>query len=122
MRRARGRTEQSAEQMQIDPDHRAVLIRIPRAYRPGMTAEALYEATRKWWRTNPNRHAADYAFAFVQGRVLAVYEIGNWEREGGGRWAFRGIQHAGMEERYRGADVSGYFPRGAANPIRYVNC
>ena len=106
----------------VASEHRVVLIRIPRAYRMGMTSEALYEATRKWWRMNPNRHDAEYAFSVVGGKVLAVYRIADWERESGGRWAFSGVRDASMEDRYLGADVTEYFPRGAANPISYVHC
>ena len=106
----------------IGPEQRVVLIRIPRAYRAGMSADDLYEATRKWWRTNPNRHNPDYAFSVVRGKVLAVYRIDEWERESGGRWAFSGEQDSALEKRFVGSDVSEYFPPGAANPITYVNC
>lgn len=34
----------------IDPGHCVVLIRINRNFEHGMTDEALYEATRKWWK------------------------------------------------------------------------
>ncbi len=108
--------------MPIDPSHRVVLIRIPRAYRPGMGSEALYEATRKWWRMNPRRDP-DWAFAIVGNRVLAVYRIDGWERSGDSRrWGFHGAADDELERRYVGDDVSDHFRRGAQNPIRYVNC
>ena len=108
---------------------RAVLIRISRLYRPTMTREELYEATRKWWVLNPDRDP-DYAFSVFGGVVKAVYRIDDWERpprdERTGRlerrWAFRGVPDASLEHRYVGLVVSELFPRGAANPIRYVNC
>ena len=108
---------------------RAVLIRIPRLYRPTMTANDLYEATRKWWVLNPERDP-DFAFTIVGGVVKAVFRVHGWEQpppaERVGRlerrWAFRGVRDDVMERRYVGADVAESFPRGAANPVRYVNC
>jgi hypothetical protein len=110
-------------------DEQVILIRISRLYRSTMTDAELYEATRKWWVLNPNR-APDYAFSVFGGVVKAVYKIIDWEQppreERVGRlehrWAFRGEADRAMEERYLRTDVSAYFPRGAANPIRYVNC
>jgi len=113
--------------MQIN--ERAVLIRISRLYRPTMTRDQLYEATRKWWVVNPDRDP-DYALSVFGGVVKAVYRIDDWEQpslpERVGRlerrWAFRGVVDPEMEQRYVGSDVTDYFPRGAANPVRYVNC
>ena len=111
-------------------DEQVILIRIPRLYRPTMTDEQLYEATRKWWVLNPDRDP-DFAFSVVAGEVKAVYSIDGWEQppveERVGRmerrWAFRGHRRMKtMEQRYSGSDVNTYFPRGAANPIRYINC
>jgi hypothetical protein len=111
-----------ADEATIARDHRVILIRIPRVYRPGMSEEELYEGTRKSWRASPERHSPDLAFSVVGGKVLAVYRIGEWHREDNGRWSFTGTRDEEMEGTYLGADVSNYFPRGAANPITYVNC
>lgn len=101
---------------------RVVLIRINRTYRPNMSDDALYEATRKWWVLNPDR-APDLALAVFHGTVRGVYRIDDWEQDPrSGRWAFRGRSDAKLARDYVGRDVSEYFPRGAANPIRYVNC
>ena len=110
-------------------DESVVLIRISRLYRPTMTAQALYEATRKWWVVNPDR-GPEYAFSIFGGVVKAAYKIDGWEQPPRDqrvgrlerRWAFYGRIDPRMEERYRGTDVSEHFPRGAANPIRYLNC
>ena len=52
-------------------DESVVLIRISRLYRPTMTAQALYEATRKWWVVNPDR-GPEYAFSIFGGVVKAA--------------------------------------------------
>lgn len=87
-----------------------------------MSGDSLYEATRKWWVLNPDR-APDLAFSVYRGTVRGVFRIDDWEQDAGsGRWAFRGRPDAKLAREYVGRDVSDYFPRGAANPIRYVNC
>src|SRR3954469_8400879 len=97
---------------------KAVLIRISRTFRPGMSEAELYEKTRKWWVLNPRRDP-DWAFAVYAGRVLAVYRIDDWERDAqSGRWAFRGARDEEKTRHDAGTDVSEHFPRGAANPIR----
>lgn len=127
----------------IDPDHCVVLIRINRNFERGMTDEALYEATRKWWKVGPRRRLLDtpgaprWAMAVYGGIVRAVYRIDAWERpteeEIGadpvdfGRWGFRGTRDFGMEAAYLHRDVSGYLRDAetgnpSQNPIRYVNC
>jgi hypothetical protein len=94
-------------------DERAVLIRIPRLYRPTMTDDQIYEATRKWWVLNPER-APDFALTVVNGKVISVYRIDDWEQpppqERVGRlerrWAFRGQRDVALDDRYNGADVT----------------
>lgn len=52
-----------------------MLIRIPQLYRPGMSREALYEATRGHWKVGPRRERAEFAMAVAGGIVREVYEI-----------------------------------------------
>ena len=104
-------------------DDRVVLIRPVRLYREGMSHDQLYEITRKEWRTNPHRHNPDYAFAIIGGVVQAVFRIDGWKQcSRPERWMFEGAGDDEMERRYVGADMTEYFPWGAANPVRYVNC
>jgi hypothetical protein len=72
--------EYGARDAEIDLTHRVMLIRVNTMFEHGMTAEALYEITRKWWRVNP-QHRPEYAFAVFQGIVRAVYRIDpdTWE-------------------------------------------
>ncbi|MGD9571004.1 MAG: hypothetical protein AB7V62_03845 [Thermoleophilia bacterium] len=106
-----------------------VLIRVKQLYRSDLGADALYQATRKWWRISPRRNPG-WAFAVYDGIVREVYRIDGWERPSADetdqrtkqRWAFIGERDAQMAEQYRWADVSEHLPRGSQNPIRYLNC
>ena len=121
----------------VDVADPAVLIRIRQEYRPGMSAEELYEATRGVWVMGPRRERARYAMAVYDGIVQAVYEIDAWHRAGTteyrhrpreevvvpGRWEFTGRPAPEtVWARYVGRSVAATWTRGAANPITYVNC
>ena len=121
-----------AEPVKFDPSHKVILIRVPRRFSKGMGREALYEATRVWWRMGSRRLEADYAMAVHGGVVRAVYKIDKWVnpteeviaedpiREG--RHGFEGHIDEEMEATYLFTDVTEWLPLGAQNPIRYVNC
>ena len=72
--------------IQIDATHCVVLIRINDTFVRGMTDDALYEATRKWWKIGPTERqigssvAPRWAMAVYRGIVRAVYRIEAWER------------------------------------------
>jgi hypothetical protein len=144
---ARGKGRISAEEVDItlgatpanfDPKHRLMLVRVARQFRVGMDEEALYVATRQWWRIGADRmklgssRSPEWAMAVYKGVVRAVYRIERWrppsakqiaaEPQLKGRWAFTGKLDSEMTERYAGSDVSAKLPISAQNPIRYVNC
>jgi uncharacterized protein len=113
-----------------------ILVRVPRAFRPGMSDLALYEATRGVWRTGPRRDKVRYALAVYEGAVQEVYEIAQWQPacttpyqtrtfanvEVLGRWEFVGsVAPEPVRTRYVGKSVRTHFSRGAQNPITYVN-
>jgi hypothetical protein len=115
----------------------ALLIRINRLYRYGMTAEQLCEATRGVWKLSARRARARYAFAVYQGVVREVYQIDRWQpadtltyhtRDAAdlrrtGRWEFEGSPaETAVREKYIDQLVSQYFTGSAQNPITYVNC
>jgi hypothetical protein len=56
-----------------------LLIRVPQAYRAGMSDVAVYEATRGVWRVGSRRDGAKYAFTVVDGIVKEVYVISAWQ-------------------------------------------
>ena len=114
----------------------ALLIRIARLYRYGMTDQELYEVTRGVWRVGPRREGAQIALSVVDGEVVAAYQIDAWHIAGStryttraaddvcvaGRWEFSGTPASeGVWTKYVGRSVAHYFQRGAANPITYVN-
>lgn len=114
----------------------ALLIRIPKLYRPGMSHEELYDATRGVWRVGSKRERAQLALAIHNGLVLEVYEIDQWFPAGStayakrmpaevslpDRWEFVGrVAAADVRAKYRGRSVAHYFKRGNQSPVAYVN-
>jgi hypothetical protein len=144
---ARGKGRISADEVDItlgatpanfDPDHKLMLVRVARQFRVGMDDEALYVATRQWWRIGADRmklgtsRSPEWAMAVYKGVVRAVYRIERWrppsakqivaEPQLKGRWAFTGKVDPELTNRYVGSDVSAKLPLSAQNPVRYVNC
>jgi hypothetical protein len=122
-----------AERAQIiDP---VVLIRVPRLFRPGISALALYEATRGVWKIGPRRDLVKYALTVHEGIVQEVYEVSHWQpawttpystrtfpdQTVPGRWEFVGsVAGAAVRTRYLQKTVTQHLSRGAQNPITYV--
>jgi hypothetical protein len=114
----------------------AVLIRISRQYRYGMSEVELYDATRSAWKVGPRRKNIEYAFAVFDGVIREVYRITEWlpagstflVKTGGhsrprrGRFEFVGVlADASLRRRYVNKYVGHLFDQGAQNPISYVN-
>lgn len=115
----------------------AILIRINRAYRFGMSDVELYDATRSAWKVGPRRRSqAKFAFAVFEGVIREVYEITEWLPGGStfnsfrngqrtdrsDRWEFVGtIAEEVIRSRYINHHVGHLFAKGAQNPIAYVN-
>lgn len=103
-----------------------MLININRLYRRDMTETELYDATRKSWVVGSRKENAEYAIATYRGLTREVYKIENWypiEVKGKTRYGFNGIQ-ADSEIRniLRYKSIASFFSKGAANPIKYINC
>ena len=114
----------------------AVLIRINRAYRYGMSDVELYDATRSAWKIGRRKDQIEYALAVFEGVVREVYQITQWLPGGStfnvrrvgrshprpGRFEFVGVvAEPKMRKRYINRYVGHLFPPGAQNPISYVN-
>ena len=124
--------EHSPEMVEVtDP---ALLIRINRQFKYGMSAEALYESTRGIWVVGERRNLAKIAMAVYGGVVREVYEIKSWHRAGNTpyvtrdqselakqksrRWEFVG--HVAAEPkrlRYVGRSVAHLFRVGQQSPV-----
>jgi hypothetical protein len=114
----------------------ALLIRINRLYRHGMSGVELYEATRGTWKLSQRRTRAEYAFAVFEGLVREVYVIEQWHAAGSttyttrdaaalkrNRWEFTGRPaEADIRDEYVGRTVASYFRQGQQMPTVYVNC
>jgi len=113
----------------------AILIRINKLYRYGMSPAELYDATRSAWRVRLREKGAELAFAVYEGVIREVYRITKWLPAGstfnyryGGqapakrrpRWEFVGVI---AEDRIREKYVNRFvgFARGNQNPVSYVN-
>lgn len=114
----------------------ALLIRVNRLYRHGMSGAELYEVTRGVWKLGERRTKAKLAFAIFEGVVREVYEIEQWHQAGTtiyttrtnddinrqGRWEFTGKKvDEAIRSLYLGGSVEAYFPRGLQSPVIYVN-
>jgi uncharacterized protein len=114
-----------------------LLFRINQLYRPGMSALALYEATRGVWTCAASRrNRARIALAVYHGVVREAYDIHEWYPAGTleyktraraevarpGRCEFSGAISEQLAPKYRGGSVHHYFSQGAQLPFTYVNC
>jgi len=124
------------QRKQVDITEPAILIRIARKYRYGMTPVELYDATRSAWKIGKRGEKAEYALAVFDGIVREVYQIPGWFDSGstfrndrphgdprGDRREFVGVQaDAKVREKYLNHSVAHYFKEHSQNPLRYVNC
>jgi hypothetical protein len=115
----------------IDP---ALLIRINRNFKYGMSAGALYESTRGIWVVGERRNRAKFAMAVYAGVIREVYEIESWHRAGttpyetrdqsdfakyiSKRWEFIGhVASEPVRSRYVGGSVAHLFRTGQQSPV-----
>ena len=102
-----------------------------------MSALALYEATRGFWRMGERRAGAKFALAVFEGVVREAFEIDQWHPAGatpyatrdaskpgsGTRWEFTGrLAPDLIRAKYVDKSVANYLTPGSQNPIAYVNC
>ena len=121
----------------VEITDRALLIRINKLYKPGMSDDDIYEATRGIWKVGRRRLEASFAMAVFGAVVRGVYEVDGWHPAGTtaykartftpqqclNRWEFVGRPAASaIKERYLYGNVSQYLSEQAQNPVTYVNC
>lgn len=120
-----------------DINENVIMIRINQHYHYGMDGVELYDVTRGTWRVNFEQvNKVKYAFSVYDGMVLEVYQIAAWlpafstlsginvskeiREECVGRYEFVGrIADSQIRNKYVGCIVSGLFPKGNQNPIKY---
>lgn len=117
----------------VEIEEPALLIRINRLFRYGMSPQELYDATRGWWVVGERRERVEIGLAVYDGVVQEVYRIEGWYPAGStfntrddeppeDRWEFVGrVAGDELREKYRFGSVRDYWKQGAQNPIRYVN-
>mgnify|MGYP001464000346 FL=1 len=121
----------SAEELN-EISHPVLIININSLYRPDMTKEELYEATRKSWVMCKNRcKKVKFVFAEYRGLILEVYKPSKWDpqtvEEVNGRkktrMAFVGVEaEKSIRDMYLNKSVAHFKKKGSQNPIRYINC
>src|SRR6266446_2246879 len=59
----------------------AILIKIAKEWRPGLTPDQLYERTRRYWICSPTRKKTppQFAFSIAKGLIVQVFKINDWE-------------------------------------------
>jgi len=100
-----------------------ILIRINKAFRHDMTAEELYEVTRKDWKVGQRIHAIRIACAVYAGIIREVYIVKEWvpSPDYRGRYMFNGkIAEDKIRDRYINKSVAHVWKHGSQNPIKYV--
>jgi hypothetical protein len=100
-----------------------ILLNIGKLYDRQMSDEEVYTATRSAWVVGPKRNKARYAVATCRGITREVFEIREWVKGADGRWSFNGVRAADpVRGVLKGKSVAHLAKRGAANPVRYLNC
>lgn len=114
------------EAEELSTDIPSLLININKLYRREMTEEELYDATRKSWVLGNRKEKAQYAIATYRGLTREIYKIEGWfsvQVNGKIRYGFNGcIAEKDVRESIRYKSIASYFSKGAANPIKYLNC
>ncbi len=106
-------------------DEPMLLIRINRLYKHGITAKALYDATRQQWRVGPRAFEMKYACAVYLGIIREVYEIKSWTPmeiiNGHRRHGFTGhVAPKEVSDKYRHTSVKHLFKQGHQSSIVYA--
>ena len=103
-----------------------LIVKLNQKYRPGMSSEGLYEASRQYWVVGPRRDKVKYVVAAYRGQSLEVYRIDEWyevEFRGKKRWAFRGVVASDdIRDELVSKSIRNLNKKGASNPVRYMNC
>jgi hypothetical protein len=107
---------------EFSTDLPVLLININRLFNRQMSVDEIYHATRSSWKLSNRKDKAQFAIATYRGLTREVYMINDWF-EVNGRWGFNGkLAEEHIREALRYKSIAHLTIRGAANPIRCVNC
>ena len=70
------------EETEIAPEHAGLAFLLNSTYKSGMSAIALYEATRGIWANIPKDDSLRFAYATYGGLIMEAYEIECWVKAG----------------------------------------
>lgn len=116
--------------------HRVLLLRVSKEFKKGMSVEEMYPITRGVWKVGEKtRDEAQYALTVYRGVVQAVFCIDKWSKAvkadyrsatydpAKPRWKFSSASTvpAKVMNAYLHKSVREYFPKGARNPMMYVD-
>ena len=103
-----------------------LIVKLTQKYRQGMSSEELYEASRQYWVVGPRRAKVKYVVAAYLGRTIEAYLVENWYavlHQGKTRWAFNGVvANDVVSKKLVNKSIWHLHVKGAANPVRYLNC
>lgn len=117
----------------------ALLIRISKEWRPGLSQDQLYERVRRYWRIRPEHRATPpvLAYGIGDGAIQAVFRILSWETYDMAREA-KATDRADQQPHRAGRRVGfiGHWsdehahlvgarlidPPKSQNPVSYLNC
>lgn len=114
------------EAKELNTSKSILLININKLYRKDMNDNELYDATRESWVLGTRRVKAEYAIATYRGLTREIYKINDWypiDCRGKERWGFNGIKaNENIRKELLYKSIGSFFTKGAANPIKYLNC
>lgn len=109
----------------------ALLIKINKLFRYGMSPIELYDATRGRWVIGDDKDKVEYAFSVYDGIIQEVYKVIQWFKANSTfstrtpsdkeeRWEFIGnITSEDIRMKYVGKSVEHYYVKNEQNPIKY---
>ena len=110
----------------LDTHEPILIVKLNQKYRPGMSSKELYEISRQYWVVGFRREKVKYVVAAYRGITREVYLVENWypvEHQGKTRWAINGVvANDAIREELVHKSIRHLQVKGAANPVRYLNC
>lgn len=103
-----------------------LIVKLNQKFRQDMSSEELYETSRQYWVVGSRRDKVKYVVAAHHGRTIEAYLVENWYavlHQGKTRWAFNGVvANDIVREKLVQKSICHLHVKGAANPVRYLNC